>query len=81
MDEVAHVYLHAGEEIINNTLVEKGYGEACEENYLSKVSAKNELLILSKTCMYVTLIQSISHNYQGKSCTPQITTNCGSMGF
>lgn len=35
---IVNVFIEAFHQNINDILIEKGYGEYCEENYLSKVS-------------------------------------------
>lgn len=36
----AHVYIWSKGTNINDELIQKGYGEPCEENFLSKVSSQ-----------------------------------------
>lgn len=34
---IAHVYVHAMGDNLNDVLIKNGFGESCEEDYLSKV--------------------------------------------
>lgn len=47
VNEVAHVYLYVGQENINKILIEKGFGNYCEENYLSKVKKYYYLYVVN----------------------------------